>query len=115
MAEWLSGSFVRSTMRVRILLPATFFTKGVIMCECVDPTAPVVKCINCGKDVHTCEREEAVNNSYLCPVHSDGAELSDGTWVCSPECWSTINEDDLRLYDDDQKTILEYLLNILKD
>lgn len=55
------------------------------MPECVDPTAPIEKCIVCGKDVHTCERATAVDNDYRCPEHPDGIEFSDG-WVCSDDC-----------------------------
>ena len=55
------------------------------MTERVDPTAPIVQCIVCGKDVHTCERETPVNGDYTCPAHPDGIEYLKG-WVCSDKC-----------------------------
>jgi len=59
--------------------------------ECVDPTATVVKCAVCGKDVYTCERTDipidANYPDYRCPVHPDGCEISGGGWVCSEECF----------------------------
>lgn len=55
---------------------------------CVDPAAGIAFCANCEKAVHLCERKAPVGtmNDYRCPAHPDGAELSDGTWVCSAEC-----------------------------
>lgn len=57
------------------------------MPECANPSAPVVKCANCKKRIKTCERKKPVRNDYSCPAHPDGAELGDGIWVCSFECW----------------------------
>jgi hypothetical protein len=54
--------------------------------SCADPDAPLESCFVCGKSIHTCERKEAVNNSYLCPVHGDGWQRGDGAWICSEEC-----------------------------
>lgn len=51
--------------------------------ECVNPDAPEVPCAAaCGKLVKTCYDETGT-----CTVHPDGAELSDGSWACSYECW----------------------------
>jgi hypothetical protein len=61
----------------------------------VDPNVPVVKCAVCGKDVHTCERKEAVDEDYTCPVHRDGCELTDGRCVCSYEGWELAVESEL--------------------
>lgn len=55
--------------------------------RCIDPTAPVHPCANCGKPVHTCEgRDASGENNHVCPAHPEGAELSDSRWVCSEEC-----------------------------
>lgn len=54
--------------------------------KCVDPNAPIKNCLNCGKSIHTCEREVAVNNSYLCPIHKEGFETHTGDWFCSEIC-----------------------------
>jgi hypothetical protein len=59
---------------------------------CVEPDAPVVQCCVCGKDIKTCERDKPIKvgyriYDYVCPAHPAGAELSDGRWVCSYECW----------------------------
>ena len=60
---------------------------------CCNPNAKIEKCVVCGKDVHTCELEEPVGSSYLCPVHGEGCQLENGSWVCSEECWEfKINE-----------------------
>jgi hypothetical protein len=54
--------------------------------ECCDPAAPVVPCLQCGVDVHTCERSEGPD--YRCPVHKDGVEDdSAGGWFCSKSCY----------------------------
>lgn len=55
--------------------------------ECVEPDAPKFPCRICGTDVYTCEREEPVNNNYLCPAHPNGCELSNGEYVCSQTCY----------------------------
>lgn len=56
-------------------------------CLCADTDAVVVNCCVCGVPVKTCEREDAVDGSFLCPEHPEGSELVDGRWVCSLECW----------------------------
>jgi hypothetical protein len=60
--------------------------RGGVM-KCVNPNAPIVPCVVCGAKVHTCEREKAVKESYLCPVHPSGAALTGSRWVCSNKCW----------------------------
>lgn len=55
--------------------------------QCAEPLAPIEKCLNCGKNVHTCERKIPINNSYLCPVHQNGFESSEGSWFCGEECY----------------------------
>jgi hypothetical protein len=55
--------------------------------ECCDPSAPLEKCVMCGKIVHTCERDISVNNDYRCPVHQDGFEDDDGDWFCGSNCY----------------------------
>ena len=62
------------------------------MSECVDPHAPVYMCAVCHAPVFTCERKEAENNSYLCPVHPDGIETKHGLWLCSDECCVIYND-----------------------
>ena len=61
--------------------------------QCVQPKAPSVQCCICQKEVKTCERETPDGNDYTCPAHPDGAELSDGQWVCSEECWDIATTD----------------------
>lgn len=58
-----------------------------VVSKCVDRRAPWVKCVVCGTEVKTCEREIPVDGDYRCPVHPEGTEISDGRWACSPECW----------------------------
>lgn len=55
--------------------------------QCADPDAPLEKCLNCDKIIHTCERTVAIYNDYRCPVHKDGFETNDGNWFCSSECY----------------------------
>jgi hypothetical protein len=55
--------------------------------ECCDPSAPLEKCVMCGKIVHTCERDISVNNDYRCPVHQDGFEDDNGDWFCDSNCY----------------------------
>ena len=55
--------------------------------ECVDPNAPVEKCLHCGTSIHTCERTVAVYKDYRCPAHKDGFETNDGNWFCNSECY----------------------------
>lgn len=62
--------------------------------QCVEPDAPYKPCCICGTHVKTCERKEPVNNSYVCPSHPNGCELSDGRWTCSIECWEKAIDDD---------------------
>ena len=65
------------------------------MSNCVQPDAPWVQCVICGKPVKTCERPVPVADDsqldgydYTCPEHPDGCELFDGLgWVCSFACW----------------------------
>lgn len=57
------------------------------MADCVEPDAPIETCVVCGKDVHTCQRDEPVDNSYICPKHPEGLALTGGGWVCSEKCW----------------------------
>ena len=57
------------------------------MPKCVQPNAPWVKCCVCKKRIKTCERKSSIHNSYLCPAHPDGVQLSDKKWVCSEACW----------------------------
>jgi hypothetical protein len=58
------------------------------MTQCANPNAPIEKCVICGIEVHTCERDIPLDDvDYLCPVHPDGCELYGGGWVCSDECW----------------------------
>lgn len=64
---------------------------------CVDPGAEVVGCCVCGRPVKTCERAKPVedghgNQDWRCPTHPNGAELSDGRWTCSSECWTKAAE-----------------------
>jgi hypothetical protein len=54
--------------------------------ECVEPDAPKFPCCICGAIVHTCEREEPVNNNYSCPAHPNGCEFN-GMWTCSLDCY----------------------------
>lgn len=63
--------------------------------KCCDPTAPIKTCVICARDIRTCEREEPVNNSYLCPVesHNIGWEYKTGVWVCSRECEAEYTKD----------------------
>ena len=56
--------------------------------QCCNQNAPQVPCVNCGKTVFTCERENAVDNSYLCPLHPEGFEDFPGQWFCSQGCWN---------------------------
>lgn len=61
---------------------------------CANPSAPVVACVVCGQPVHTCERAEPVvmpggSHDYVCPVHPDGSEVSQGNWTCSGRCYET--------------------------
>ena len=69
--------------------------------KCVQPDAPWVQCCVCGKPIKTCERQAAVEGDYRCPAHPDGAELDDGRWTCSLDCWSKIvdakENEDIRL------------------
>lgn len=69
--------------------------------KCVQPDAPWVQCCVCGMPVKTCERQVAIEGDYRCPAHPDGAELDDGRWVCSLDCWSKIvdakENEDIRL------------------
>lgn len=66
--------------------------------ECVEPNAPYVECVVCGKLIKTCERKHPIetecSSDYTCPVHSDGAECADGNWVCSNECWEIYVENE---------------------
>jgi hypothetical protein len=55
--------------------------------KCVNPNTPVEFCLYCGKEVYTCERDESVNNSYLCPVHPNGFEDKYGNWFCNDVCY----------------------------
>ena len=55
--------------------------------ECVQPDAPLEKCKNCKKIIHTCERTVAMYNDYRCPVHKDGFEDSNGNWFCCSKCY----------------------------
>lgn len=55
--------------------------------NCVNSHAPIEFCLYCGKEVHTCERNESVNNSYLCPVHPNGFEDKYGNWFCNDVCY----------------------------
>ncbi|KKT80806.1 MAG: hypothetical protein A3B99_05525 [Candidatus Yanofskybacteria bacterium RIFCSPHIGHO2_02_FULL_44_12b] len=60
--------------------------------ECVEPGAPWVKCCVCKVSIKTCSRKVPANANtampdYTCPAHPQGAELSNGTWICSAECW----------------------------
>lgn len=64
--------------------------------KCCDPDHLVISCYGgCGKLIHTCEREEPENYSYLCdvPEHNNGFELSDGNWICS-ECFNRLDSCD---------------------
>lgn len=61
--------------------------------RCCDPLAPIVPCIVCGRLVHTCQRKRPVKGDYTCPAHPEGAELEDGNWVCSDECWEKAGRD----------------------
>lgn len=61
--------------------------------QCVDPDAPVAECCVCKCKIHTCERKEAVDGDYRCPAHLTGLELTDGRWVCSPECFEECRGD----------------------
>ena len=54
--------------------------------ECVDPDAPIEKCLMCGNIVHTCERKIANNNDYRCPVHKEDIQTKHG-WFCSEKCY----------------------------
>jgi len=59
---------------------------------CVNPEAPIVKCVICESPVHTCERvvagDENEGGDYRCPAHPGGVEIStEKGWVCSSECW----------------------------
>lgn len=56
------------------------------MSACVDPDAPIERCIVCRGPVHTCERSEPVNNNYCCPEHPHGYEVGINKWVCSDKC-----------------------------
>ncbi len=56
--------------------------------RCTEPTAPVVKCVVCGADVHTCENPYHLTDKR-CPAHPDGCELIDHTWACSDHCYQT--------------------------
>lgn len=58
--------------------------------DCVEPDAPWMACCVCDRPIKTCERREPIDDSYLCPVHKDGSELTDGRWVCSDECHDKI-------------------------
>jgi len=61
--------------------------------QCCDPDAPVKTCVMCKGLVHTCERKVAVDNDYRCPVHGQGVELFNGSWVCSEIChWNYYKE-----------------------
>jgi hypothetical protein len=55
--------------------------------KCANPNTPVEFCLYCGKEVYTCERDESVNNSYLCPVHPNGFEDKYGNWFCNDVCY----------------------------
>lgn len=58
----------------------------VLVSRCVNPGAPWVKCYVDGVEVKTCERKAPIGGDYRCPVHKEGAQLHNGTWVCSGEC-----------------------------
>ena len=53
---------------------------------CAKPEAPVIPCAGCGRPVHTCERDTAIDNDYRCSAHPYGLQLTDGNWVCSQAC-----------------------------
>lgn len=56
--------------------------------KCCNPSAPVEKCVVCGADVYTCEREDSTDEGdYTCPAHPDGVLMLGGDWVCSTRCW----------------------------
>jgi len=61
--------------------------------SCADPDAPLETCFVCGKIIHTCERKEPANDSYLCPVHKAGWQRGNGVWVCGEECDSQYEAD----------------------
>jgi hypothetical protein len=54
-----------------------------IRARCAVPDAPWTKCYLCMKPLKTCERPYDMNGDYICPVHTDGSENSDGYWVCN--------------------------------
>lgn len=49
-------------------------------------------CCVCGKKVYCCDKEQSVNNNYVCDVHRDGCEVKDGVWVCSEQCEANYRE-----------------------
>jgi hypothetical protein len=55
---------------------------------CTEPLAPVVKCVVCGADVHTCENHYHLTDKR-CPAHPEGCELRGGGWTCSESCYTT--------------------------
>lgn len=63
--------------------------------ECCDPSAPMKPCRSCGKMLHTCEREEPDESSYLCPVegHNEGSEDSSGRWLCERCSMSAVGKE----------------------
>jgi len=73
--------------------PACFWTfhRPPTGAVCGEPAAEWVKCVVCECPVKACECEElhriGAVESYVCPVHSEGSELSGGGWVCCSECW----------------------------
>ncbi|MEM1151941.1 MAG: hypothetical protein AAGI03_15565 [Pseudomonadota bacterium] len=47
-----------------------------------EPERQAEHCVECGKFIDTREDWEGGD--------TDGAELNDGTWVCSFECWEKV-------------------------
>lgn len=68
--------------------------------KCCDPKSPTQKCVVCGETIYTCERENSVNDSYLCPVksHNNGVESVGGLWVCN-DCQDEFLTDHRKWYD----------------
>ena len=67
--------------------------------QCVNPTAPIVKCCICGAQVHTCEKVDSENNSSLCPAHPDGCQIGehghkyDLKYTCSDRCYELAEQE----------------------
>lgn len=80
---------MESTMICEALERAIVAVRALSPSPAASPASPsgpsyAVNCCNCGRIVDTREKDEGGDGF--------GAELSDGRWTCSPECWDAVVE-----------------------